>query len=198
LNTEGTFAENVTTRTTKERKKRKDVRGAPGWQVNADGSIFYKNHRKDPANKQPVIALGKDYAGPLLPAYGNQHGTVFVDEVVAVEYLGLPRTSAMWMYPNPDGYALKNGVIAGAYPRHLDGNPSNCAAENLVWVIDPECAEIEDARILLPNHIANRPRRPGPGLFKWSPSRQDEPLWVASHYMCDWTPKGADLAQTNN
>ena len=49
-----------------------DVRGAHGWQVNGHGHLYKHMRRKYPyaaTGGMPVIYLGEQYCGPLLPAY---------------------------------------------------------------------------------------------------------------------------------
>jgi hypothetical protein len=180
-----TLAANVTTATPKELRERRDVRGASGWQVNGNGEAFKHRRRKRADGNMPVIDLGDSYVGPLPPAYGQHHGQVFLDEVVALAFYGLPQVETLTWYPRA-GYALRNGMVDGMHVRHLDGDPANCRFDNLAWVPDAEYFEATDAKLLRPNNIT--PRTKGRGLFPWANHRYDEPRFTSSASVAGWTP----------
>ncbi|GAB3227854.1 HNH endonuclease [Mycolicibacterium hippocampi] len=180
LNLKGTLPTNVTTETLTKTKERKDVRGAKGWQVNTIADLFKHRRRKTPTGSMPVIDLGDNYAGPIPPAYG-QHGEVFVDEIVAVEFLGLPQAALLAFHPRP-GYVPLRGVCV----RHIDGDMQNCAADNLAWIVDAEYVAAADAKLLRPTNL--KPRLRGSGPFPWSASRYDEPRFTGSDSVVGWKP----------
>lgn len=179
-----TSLSNVTTDATQTRTERKDVRGAQGWQVNGNGDIFKHRHRKTPTGNMPVVELGDRYGGPLLPAFGKW-GEVFLDEIVALAFFGLPEAPQLKFHPGT-GYSIgPNGMIDGVHVRHLDGDQRNCSVGNLLWIADPEYVAIEDAKLLRGSANA---RRKGSGPFPWSKHRDDEPRFTGSDSLAGWEP----------
>lgn len=175
----------VTTSSPKELRERRDVRGATGWQINGNGEAFKHRRRKHADGLMPVIDLGASYVGPLPPAYGQQHGQVFLDEVVALAFHGLPQVETLTWYPGT-GYPLNNGMVDGMHVRHLDGDPANCRFDNLAWIPDAEYFAAVDAKLLRPNNITARIK--GRGLFPWANHRYDEPRFTSSASVAGWTP----------
>jgi hypothetical protein len=107
--------------------------------VNPLGRFFLHRKEKQTTGKRaPTIDLGGDYVGPIPPAYGHTewikdksgvyrevvHRERFVDEIVAWEFLGPPPKD-----------------IRGMHVLHKDGDRSNPAAANLLWVEDDEYFE---------------------------------------------------------
>lgn len=162
--------------------------GADGWQVNGRGDLFKHMRRKQPYTRtgMPVIYLGDDYHGPLLPAY-EHHGEVFLDEIVALAFHGFPRVEALRWWPTT-GYAIgNNGHVAnGMLVHHYDGDQENCRRDNLVWTADGEFFSVDAAKLLRPTGLTVR-RKPS-GEFPFSPSRRDEPRFTGSDNLPGWTP----------
>lgn len=174
--------------TTTELRERRDVWGADGWQVNGRGDLFKHRHRKQPYTRtgMPVIYLGEHYCGPLLPAY-ERHGEVFLDEIVALAFHGLPHVEALKWWPHTGPAIGNNGHLAsGVLVHHEDGDAHNCRRDNLLWIADDEYFAADDARLLRPTglHVRHKP----PGAFPFSPSRRDEPRFTGSDSLPGWTP----------
>jgi hypothetical protein len=111
---------------------------------------------------------------------------VFVDEIDALAFHGLPTAMQLKTYPHI-GYVFgANGMLDGVHVRHLDGDPQNCSADNLAWIVDAEYIAIADAKLLRPSNI--KPRLRGGGPFPWSPSRDDEPRFTGSDSLAGWEP----------
>lgn len=171
-----------------ELKERRDVWGADGWQVNGCGKLFKHRHSKYPdiCAGMPVIYLGDQYCGPLLPAYG-QHGEVFVDEVVALAFHGLPHVASLKWWPGTGPAIGDNGHVAnGVLVHHVDGDRGNCRRDNLVWAADVDFFASDDVRLLRPTGL--HARRKPPGVFPFSPSRRDEPRFTGSDSLPGWMP----------
>lgn len=139
---------------TKKRSKRRDVTGAHGLQVNENG-LFYRSRHPVPLQGKHghLIDPGKDYGGPVPPAYGGLwSGAYLADpdadrdaeqarliierrrraaDLVAYEFLG----------PPPGGWA-------SARVAHLDGDKGNHHPDNLRWV-DIAAAEQHSAAVNL-------------------------------------------------
>lgn len=132
----------------------------------------------------PVIALGEEYCGPLLPAYEN-HGEVFLDEVVALAFHGLPNVASLKWWPGT-GYALgDNGHLAnGMLVHHFDGDPENCRRDNVAWTADDEYFQTDDERLLRPTGL--HAKRKPPGLFPFADHRYDEPRFTDSKSLPGW------------
>ncbi|EHB53664.1 hypothetical protein MycrhDRAFT_4127 [Mycolicibacterium rhodesiae JS60] len=158
----------------KKRSKRRDVTGASGLQFNDAGRFYRSRHPVQLSGKYGhLINLGKDYAGPVPTAYGGpisgayladpdadptetNRGIVYdrrwrAAEVIAYEVLGSP----------PYGWV-------GAWVKHLDGDPSNLATENLAWAtaLPPNMKWRTTIRNLLVSEVValrqfNRPSRGG-------------------------------------
>lgn len=148
----------------KTRKKRINVTGAPGWQINSDGDVFHLGHRvKLSGGRAPLIdfSLGDEYAGPVWPAYGDGSCARFLDEIVAWEYHG--PAPAPWRYVS---------VL------HRDNDLSNCGAANLVWMVDAQWAE-ENVRSWMKSHLraceAPDGIVKGAGAFRFAPTRKRAP-----------------------
>ncbi|MBX8687173.1 hypothetical protein GO011_06985 [Mycobacterium sp. 20091114027_K0903767] len=141
-----------------QRAERRDVRGAPGWQVNANGEFFLHRKRRETGGKlAPTIDLGADYVGLIPVAYGHAeritdangesrvivHRERFVDEIVCWTFHGPPPSS-----------------ISGMCVVHLDGDGSNCSAANLRWYLDPEHEALQEEnrirRLMRPDHLPLR------------------------------------------
>lgn len=173
--------------TPSELRERRDVRGADGWQVNGRGELFKHMRRKQAYSRtgMPVIDLGEQYFGPLLPAY-EHYGEVFLDEIVALAFHGFPRVDSLRWWPTT-GYAMSHSghVASGMLVRHYDGNANNCRRDNLAWTADSEFYNAEDARLLRPTGLVARPRL---GLFPFANHRYDEPRFTSSDSLPGWTP----------
>lgn len=122
-----TLATSATNRLSKRRTERREVAGAKGHEVSEDGRLYRYRHLIMATGAVPVVDLPLDYAGPLMPVHGDGTRKRFLDEVVASAFHG--------PYPAPHKFVH---VI------HLDGDWSNCAANNLRWVIDDEWLEIRN------------------------------------------------------
>jgi hypothetical protein len=161
----------VTTATT--RSPRKDVQGTQGWEVNRKGEFFrYRQRRETTGDRAPTIDLGPYYDGRIPPAYGDARER-FVDEIVAWEFLGPPPKH-----------------IKGMHVLHKDGDGSNCAADNLLWVIDDEyfdaLAFYKTERAM--QHSSVPPMRKNK-LGRYKPtSRARRILFVNSEHVCDYIP----------
>lgn len=94
------------------------------WQISPDGSLFYKRQRQEPGgNRVPMIDLGPAAKSvPVLKAYDDGSDIWFVDELVA------------WHFVKKTKIELQRFT----HTVHLDGDPGNCAANNLKTMIDTE------------------------------------------------------------
>ncbi|MEZ0359883.1 hypothetical protein [Mycobacterium sp. SA01] len=144
-----------------KKRKRWDVTGGHGLQFN-DHGVFYRGTNRVPPRGMygHLIHPGKNYAGPVLPAYGSLTGRYLADpdddrddpaaeritcyerraaELIAFEVLGPP--PAAWS---------ATAVL------HLDGDPANCAPGNLRYAVDAERANIlhdRDIRSLMVSEV---------------------------------------------
>lgn len=130
-----------------KQRKRWDVTGGHGLQFNDHGVFYRGTNRVPPRGKHShLIHPGTDYSGPVLPAYGSLTGRYLADpdddrddrhakrvtcheryaaELVAYEVLGPP--SVAW---------------SATTVLHLDGDPGNCAPNNLRYAVDAERVKI--------------------------------------------------------
>ncbi|MCX2714214.1 hypothetical protein [Mycolicibacterium sp. J2] len=169
-----------------ELRERRDIWGAYGWQVNGYGHLYKHMRRKYPRNLSglPVIYLGEQYFGPLLPA-SEYHGEVFLDEVVALAFHGFPQVATLKWWPG-EGYAVGNtGHVAnGILVRHADGDPGNCRRDNVAWTADGEYFRADDERLLRPTGLHTRRKPPGEFPF----SRHNGPRFTGSDNLPGWMP----------
>ena len=142
-----TIAGKVTALATKKRNKRLFVTGGHGLEVNEAGKFFRAGHAVHPHGNGKynyLIYPGRNYSGPVWPAYGNMFGQYLADpddgrtrkanrktvydrvaaELVAYEFLGPPPES--WEFV----------TVA-----HLDGDRNNCHRNNLVYVVNEQAVE---------------------------------------------------------
>lgn len=163
----------------KRRFPRRDVSGAPGWQVNSAGVLFHNRREAiitDSIAGWPTVDMGRDYAGPILPA-GNQGCSErlrLVDEIVAYEFCERPDVG-----------------LRGCHVLHLDGDMSNCHPENLRWAPSPAYAmRMNEHRITLllcPDWIPKRRSR------EWAATstfKRRGPTFVSSNSVEGWKPVG--------
>jgi hypothetical protein len=143
---------------TKRRFPRKDITGAPGWEVNAAGIVYRSRHIQPITNclaGLPSVDLGREYTGPIPSAGLFPRGAKvskelcpthrLLEEIVAYEFLGRP---AHW----------------GKRVAHLDGDDWNCAADNLRWISLPRFDE--DAELMRSIMLMRRDDRSGRGARK--------------------------------
>lgn len=109
--------------TRKKRSNRIDVEGCPNWQISPDGKAYYKRREVHPDGNVPVIDLGPSAFPPVVPAYGGGRER-FLDELVC------------WHFHRKLSFSQQRY----AYTLHLDGDWTNCAAENVRQVLDAEYA----------------------------------------------------------
>lgn len=151
-----TRAGNVTTLPTKKRYKRRAVTGGHGLEVNENGEFYRGTNRVPKKGKYNHLIHPGAYSGPVWPAYGaylvdpdgdcdGQRKTTherFVADLVTYEFFG----------PPPAGWA-DTLVI------HLDGDCSNAAPDNLLYIVDE--AKLEAKRLKHFAHLmAEDPRGP--------------------------------------
>lgn len=167
-------------------RERRDIWGADGCQINGRGEPYkhYRKMRIEARSGMPVVRFGENDSGPLLPAF-DQHGEVFLDEVVALAFHGLPRVETLKFWPS-SGYAVDTTehVANGVLVHHRDGDVWNCARDNVAWTADAEYFDADDAKLLRPTGLYVR--RVWPGLFPFSEHR--EPRFSGSDSLPGWMP----------
>ncbi len=142
----------VTTTVTKRQKRtdRIDVQGCPNWQISPDGSLYYQRRKATPDGTVPVIDLGPAAFPPVVPAHGDGSRERFVDELVC------------WHFHR----RLSISQQRFAYTIHLDGDWSNCAADNVRQVLDTEWQWEQKMRGWMASNIpAKRLKTPGAASF---------------------------------
>lgn len=109
------------------------------WQVDPDeGTAFYQRKKVTPdGNVQPLIDLGPNVACPVIPAYDDGSRHRFLDEIIA------------WHCHRQLNIVQQKH----AHMIHRDGDWSNCAADNVEQVIDPDWLYQNDMRQLLRSNI---------------------------------------------
>ncbi len=151
-----TRAGNVTTLPTNKRYKRRAVTGGHGLEVNENGEFNRGNNKVPKKGKRNHLIHPGAYSGPVWPAYGaylldpngdrdgKRHVSHerFVADLVAYEFFG----------PPPAGWA--DTVVV-----HLDGDRSNAAPDNLLYVVD-EAKVKAKRRKQIESMMAVEPRGP--------------------------------------
>lgn len=136
-------------RTRKKRSNRIDVEGCPNWQISPDGKAYYKRREVQPDGNMPVLDLGPSAFPPVVPAYGDSRER-FLDELVC------------WHFHRK----LSISQQRYAYTLHLDGDWSNCAADNVRQVLDADYEWEHKMRNWMASEIpAKRLKSPGVASF---------------------------------
>lgn len=168
------------------RQARRDVPGAPGWQIAADGTPYRYDRRHEPTGRlRNKIDLGDNYTGPIPLAHehvewitdksGHKRRKInrerFLDEIVY----------HAWYGPLP----WRRTTI-----RHLDGNASNCAPANLVAVADGafiKAANEKHTLKMMKPDVAGKKSRPQRDM-----PADDMTLFIESfsNDLKGWVPKG--------
>lgn len=131
-----------------KRTQGRELSGTNGYRIMDNGNVYDPSGHKllRTGKHLHLVNPGKDYGGPVPPAFGNTFGRYLTDgydtrdphdhdrskraptttcydrrlaELVAYEFLGPPPT--------------RSAIVA-----HIDGDRSNCAANNLAYVLDAE------------------------------------------------------------
>lgn len=151
---------------------RVDIQDCPRWQISPDGTIYYNRKKVTPEGNEPKIDLGLSARPPVIPAFGDGSRERFVDELVC------------WHFHKrlPLAQQLHTSTF------HLDGNWSNCAADNVQWNIDEDWIYQRTMRLWMKSDIpSKRIKNPGAARFgrdyrepietlpKWSNAH---PTWV--------------------
>jgi len=140
-----THAANVTTLPANKRYKRREVTGGHGLEVNENGVFYRGTNKVAKKGKHAHLIHPGAYSGPVWPAHGaylldpnGDHDGKrhvcherFVADLVAYEFLGAP----------PAGWADTLVV-------HLDGDRSNAAPDNLLYVVDEAKVEAKQRKII--------------------------------------------------
>lgn len=144
-----TRAVDVTTRKSQKRYKRWPVEGGHGLEVTEMGKFWDRHgHPVRPSGAfSHLINPGRNYVGPVLPAYGDEQG----------RYLSNPDSDRVWGARTVCYTRLAAELVANQFLKappegwdvtvvfHLDGNRSNPALDNLRYLVDEELLEAREA-----------------------------------------------------
>ena len=134
----------------RSRTNRVNIEGCPNWQIDPDGSLFYKRQKTDPDGKVPKIDLGPSAQPPVIPAHGDGGRERFVDELVC------------WHFNRRLSVSLQRI----AHVVHRDGDWSNCAASNVFQMLDADVMWEQKMRAWMASSIpAKRLKTAGAASF---------------------------------
>ena len=164
-----------------------EVQGIEGWEVSTEGEMFHLGvrHRTGGRN-QPTVNLGPDYTA-LPPAYDTR-GEVFLDELVAATFHPRPGMTLITYQP------LHARIpVAGLQVHYIDGDWSNCRADNLQWLVDLDWLEQFARRSYLALTVSPVPPAPN-GWQRGKPRGKARKLererwFVGSDHYADYMPK---------
>lgn len=188
----------------KKRGKRWDVTGANGLQFNQNGVFYRGTNRVRPKGKHNhLIDPGKNYGGPVPPAHGGLWTGAYLrnpdddreDGEAALIVERCRRAADLVAYeclgPPPGGWV-------GSWAKHLDGDPSNPAPDNLCWAttVTTNTKRHNGIKNLMLSEVVsaqqfNRPSRGG----TYRPYRKGEYPDVFAHEQLD-APLRHRMAQT--
>jgi hypothetical protein len=170
---------------------RRDIAGAAGWQISANGAA-HKHRKPQPTEHEefpqfPTLDVGKDYKGCLLPA-SDRKGLLLLDEIVCFAFNGLPSVPE-FLLPY-QGHLRMGHMLWWSHVIHHDGDAWNCAADNLEWSADDELLQHTIRSIMWPDCLVKENWRRGKTRASGGKksSNEAETIYVNAPHLPGWLP----------